>query len=109
MEWDSNADMQQAVDHVLSAGYAHCYASCRGEMQAQKQEELDALYHRVERYRQEAIAASDEQAANSAFVAQAIIEGCVHHLKLWLLFKSDRMDAAWNELIDAEHARFVPC
>ncbi len=102
MEWPSVAEMRNEVSETFKEGYRFCYASCGHELQTEQQHRVHDFLQRLEKYRQEAIAAQDEEAANAAFVALCIVEGLLNHLQLWLLLKSGRMDEAWDQLVEAQ-------
>jgi hypothetical protein len=94
--------MQKDVNESFDASFRYCYASCGHELQTEQQHRVHAFLQRLEKYRQEAIAAQDEEAANAAFVALCIVEGLLNHLQLWLLLKADRMEEAWDQLVEAQ-------
>ena len=102
MEWPSVAQMRNEVSETFKESYRCCYASCGHELQTEQQHRVHNFLQRLEKYRQEAIAAHDEEAANAAFVALCIVEGLLNHLQLWLLLKSDRMAEAWDQLVEAQ-------
>ena len=102
MEWASVADMRQEVGESFKESFRYCYASCGHELQTEEQHRVHALMQRLEKYRQEAITAQDEEAANAAFVALCIMEGLLNHLQLWLLVKADRMEEAWDQVVEAQ-------
>jgi hypothetical protein len=102
MEWASVAEMRKEVSEGFKEGSRYCYASCGHELQTKQQHRIHDLMQRVEKYRQEAIAVQDEEAANAAFVALCIVEGLLNHLQLWLMLKSERMEEAWDQLVEAQ-------
>jgi hypothetical protein len=102
VEWASVENMKWEVSESVGNGLRLCYASCCSDLQTEEQHRQYACYQRVDKHRQEAIAAQDEEQANAAFIAQTIVGGLVNNLQLWLLMKADRMDEAWNELVEAQ-------
>jgi hypothetical protein len=102
VEWASVADMRQEVGESFKESFRYCYASCGHELQTEEQHRVHALMQRLEKYRQEAITAQDEEAANAAFVTLCIVEGLLNHLQLWLLVKADRMEEAWDQVVEAQ-------
>lgn len=96
--------MRKEVNESFKEGYRYCYASRGHELQTEQQHRAHALMQRLEKYRQEAIAAQEEEAANAGFVALCIVEGLLNHLQLWLLVKADRMEEAWDQLVEAQHS-----
>jgi hypothetical protein len=102
VEWASIQAMGQEVRESVWTGYRHCYASCCHDLQTQEQHRQHALLQKLERYRNQAIEAQDESQANAAFVNLNIVAAALHHLQLWLLIKADRMEEAWDQLVEAQ-------
>src|SRR5713101_3941556 len=94
--------MRKEVSESFKESYRYCYASCGHELQTEHQHRVHDFLQRLEKYRQEAIAAQDEEAANAAFVALCIVEALLNHLQLWLLLKAGRMEEAWGQLVEAQ-------
>jgi hypothetical protein len=94
--------MRKEVSERFKESYRYCYASCGHELQTEQQHRVHDFLQRLEKYRQEAIAAQDEEAANAASVALCIVEALLNRLQLWLLLKSDRMEEAWDQLVKAQ-------
>lgn len=65
---------------------------------------MHALIQRLEKYRQEAIETRDEKRANAAFVHLNIAAALLHHIQIWLMLKSDRMEEAWDQLVEAQNS-----
>jgi hypothetical protein len=113
VEWDSAAEMEREVRESVSNGRLVCYGSCCQDLQTEEQHRQYALYQKLDRFRNQAIEAKNEGHANAAFVSQSIVGGLINHLQLWLLLKADRMNEAWNELVEAQDSlrcalRFLP-
>lgn len=63
---------------------------------------LGGLVERIEQHRKKAIERQDEPAANLAWTLSAFAEGISRFVLMWVHLKHDRMQSAWNALIDAE-------
>lgn len=96
--------MQKEVSEAVKNGYRLCYASCCHDLQAQEQHRQYALLQKVDKYRNQAIEAYNEEQANAAFISQTIVCGRLNHLRLWLLVKADRMEEAWDQLGEAQES-----
>src|SRR5438876_1213805 len=99
--------MRQEVNESFKESFRYCYASCGHVLQTEHQHRVHELMQRLERYRQEAITAQGEEAANAAFVALCIVEGLLNHLQLWLLLKAGRMEEAWDQLVEAQDSVLI--
>jgi hypothetical protein len=90
--------LEQSVSTLLA------YGSCCHELQTQELYRQESLVQNLEQYRQQAIEAQDERQANSAFVHLKIASALLHHLQLWLFLKSDHMEEAWDQLVEAQES-----
>ena len=76
---------------------------CRGkEFQQKKYRELEKIKEEAIQLKNEAIALEDEDSANAMLSSEEIINSIMNELKMWLAFKDDDPNAAWNYLIGAE-------
>jgi hypothetical protein len=95
-------EMEREVRESVENGLLVCYGSCCHELQTQEQHRQYALIQKLEKYREQGIEDQNEQQANAAFIYLNIAAALLHHLQLWLLLKSDRMDEAWDQLVEAQ-------
>ncbi len=102
MEWATIEDMEREVREAVENGRLICYGSCCHDLQTEEQHRQHALIQKLERYRDQGIKARNENQANAAFIYLNIAAALLHQLQLWLLIKTDRMEEAWNELVEAQ-------
>ncbi len=100
--WDSTAAMLRDAESVVQQCLPLTYASCDAQLQSDAINTLNDLAGKVNVFRQSAAEKLDEFAANTAFVCARYIGGVGRFLEMWLRFKSDEMNTAWNCLVDAQ-------
>jgi hypothetical protein len=113
MPWATFEAMNDEVTTALSESLRLAYASCGSELQIEVVGKLADLDERVERFRMEARARQDEPAANGAYVLRHYLSGVANFLNMWVYFKFDQMEPAWDALVDAQAEvafglRFIP-
>ena|SRR6266536_1007152 len=102
VEWTSVEEMEHYVHKSVKSGLRLCYGSCCHELQMQEQHRQHALIQQLEKYHQQSIEIQNEPQAHAAFIFLNIAAALLHHLQLWLLLKSDRMEEAWEQLVEAQ-------
>lgn len=102
MEWATIEDMSAEVRESVENGLLICYGSCCHELQIQEQHRQHALVQKLEKYHGQGIEAQNERQANAAFIHLNVAATLLHHLQMWLMLKSDRMEEAWNQLVEAQ-------
>jgi threonine aldolase len=102
VEWATVEDMEREVRESVENGLLICYGSCCHELQTREQHRQHALVQKLERYLEQGIQAQNERQANAAFIYLNVAATLLHNLQLWLLLKSDRMNEAWDQLVEAQ-------
>jgi hypothetical protein len=104
VEWASAKEMQQVANETLAKALRLCHASCCSELQVEERDKLLELLKKIARHRDQAIGTRNEEEANAAFLHCSIVSSVINYLQLWLLIKDDRMEEAWDQLVDAQDA-----
>lgn len=90
------------LNDILHDCMRFCFLSRGKEFQSKKVEELEKIKKEAINLKNEAIAIEDEDSANAMLSSEEIINSIMSELKMWIAFKDDNPNAAWNYLIDAE-------
>ena len=104
MEWTSVKEMNMEVNQTVTNGLRLCYASCCHDLQIQEQHRQHALLEKLDKYRDQAVEEGNEEQANAAYINLNIVEAALNYIQLWLLVKDDRMEEAWDQLVDAQRS-----
>lgn len=90
------------LTNKLSECMRFCFLSRGKEFQLRKLEELEKIKKESLNLKNEAIAIEDEDSANAMLSSEQIINSIMNELKMWIAFKDDNPNAAWDHLISAE-------
>lgn len=81
-----------------------CYMGRAKEFQADASQKLLKLKENAQKVKEEVVSWGDEDSANLILSFEAITEALVNELKMWIAFKEDDPNSAWEYLIDAQGA-----
>jgi hypothetical protein len=90
------------LDNILHDCMRFCFLSRGKEFQLKKFEELEKIKKEAIKLKNEAIVIEDEDSANAMLSSEEIINSIMCELKMWIAFKDDNPNAAWDYLIEAE-------
>lgn len=79
-----------------------CYLSRGKDFQLKKYEELNKIKEKAINLKNKAIEIEDEDSANAMLGLEEIINSIMNELEMWIAFKDDNPNAAWDCLINAE-------
>jgi hypothetical protein len=100
--------IETEVDQALSRGFRVCFASVDIELQASETQLAYETHKRLEGYRDQAALDLDEPTANAALIGLSAVGALIHEMQMWQLLKADRIEEAWDQLVDAQsNLRFV--
>jgi len=67
-------------------------------------DKLNALKQQAVNLKEKMISEADEENANILLSVENITEAIINELKMWIALKEDRVDEAWDYLVDAQSA-----
>lgn len=90
----------EAVNHALGL----VFFSCGIELQVAAVNRLADCEDLVSAELEKAQAAGDEDRANQQFRSFVILNGLALYLRMWTMLKHDKLEDAWDSLVDAQSA-----
>jgi hypothetical protein len=100
-----NSEVEKFADrfeHALRE-YRRLFYMTRGkEFQLQAYEDLDSFKAEIDKAKEGAISATDEDSANALLGFQEAIEAMKCELMMWIKLKEDDPNSAWDYLVDAQ-------
>ena len=81
-----------------------CYMTRAAEFQLAAHHELERLQAKANELKEQAIIAENEDAANQLLCYERIANALISELDMWLALKDDKMNEAWNFLINSQDA-----
>lgn len=86
----------------LSKAHRYCWFTRGLELQEKQVGKLRKLLVDVQILKTKEIDKANEEGANYLLGLELICESIIHQLKIYILLKSDQMDKAWDELVEAQ-------
>jgi hypothetical protein len=99
---DATKLFNNELNDIISDCMRFCFMSRAKEFQQMKCDELQKVKEGAINLKNEAIAVQDEDSANAMLSSEEIINSMMNELKMWIAFKDENPDAAWDYLISAE-------
>ena len=90
------------LNSILNNYLQFCFLSRGKEFQLKKLEELEKIKKEAINLKNKAIAIEDEDSANAMLSSEEIINSIMSELKMWIAFKDDNPNVAWDYLIESE-------
>jgi hypothetical protein len=100
--WTTAEQMLRAADTVLSEALGFGYMSIGIEYQEEAMSKVLAFQGHLEQHRTDSICRNDEASANLAWIFGRFAKGVQEFLSMWVHFKKDQMQSAWNALVTAQ-------
>jgi len=92
----------EKLNDIIRECMRFCFLSRGKEFQLEKCEEFEKIKEEAINLKNEAIKVEDEDSANAMLSSEEIINSIINELEMWVAFKDDNSNAAWDYLIDAE-------
>ncbi|MCK9405407.1 MAG: hypothetical protein M0Q47_03185 [Methanothrix sp.] len=99
---ESAKSFNNELNNILHDCMRFCFLSRGKEFQLKKYEELEKIKKEAIKLKIDAIAIEDEDSANAMLSSEETINSIMSELKMWIAFKEDNPNAAWDYLIEAE-------
>jgi len=99
---DATRSFDNELKDIIDECMQFCFMSRGKEFQQKKYEELEEIKEKAINLKNEAIDLQDEDSANAMLSFEEIVNSVMSELKMWIAFKNDNPNEAWNYLICAE-------
>ncbi|QJX01071.1 hypothetical protein [Frigoriglobus tundricola] len=101
--WKSVPEMAKEATRVIDGAWQHASLSVGIEFQEESVRALAELATKLEEFKKHAQAKKDEDTANAAYGVCLYARGVLAFLSMWIDLKLNRLDTAWDSLIDAQN------
>lgn len=95
-------DMLKDAETVLGKALEFGYMSVGVEHQHKAISDIEVLQKELEQHRKDAISRNDETLANLAWIAARFAHATHQFISMWVHFKKDEMESAWDALVSAQ-------
>ena len=95
-------EMEHEVRESVENGRLICYGSCCDELQTRGTASPARPYSETRKVSGSGHRGPEREAGERAYVYLNIAATLLHHLQVWLMLKADRMEEAWDELVNAQ-------
>ena len=100
----AQAEFIEGFNAALDQRCTYRFITRNSELQRTACAELDEIRTLVSEEKARAVVGQDERFANVLLGCEALVGACIAEIKMYVLLKEDKPDAAWTELVTAQAA-----